>query len=99
MAKKKQIKTAVELMEEGLSTYEERNAEYGNSYHIHGEIMNALFPEGVDINDPDSFKRFGIVNGIVGKLNRYCRNFESGGHLDSAHDLGVMGFILEELSQ
>lgn len=92
-------KTALDFIEDAAKTYSERNAIYKNSYIIHGDIMKALFPEGVVLSNPEDFRRFGIINGIVGKLNRYCRNFQEGGHEDSAHDLGVMGFILQELTQ
>lgn len=92
-------KNALSHMEDALGTFKERNAVYKDSYILHGDIMRELFPEGIQLRTEEDFRRFGVINGIVGKLNRYCRNFEEGGHEDSAHDLGVMGFILQELTE
>lgn len=88
---------ADELMEVAARTYKERNKVYGDSYKRHGSIMKALYPEGVTLETEQDFNRFGVMNMIVSKLCRYSNNFETGGHQDSIHDLGVYSFMLEEL--
>jgi hypothetical protein len=88
---------ADELMEAAVETWRARNAVYGNSYIIHGDIAQALFPNGVVLKTPKDHARFANLTLIIGKLNRYCQNFSSGGHQDSIHDLGVYSFMQEEL--
>ena len=62
-------------------------------------LMCALFPNGIVLKTPEDHNRFGVLTMIASKLNRYCNNFESGGHADSIHDLGVYAFMLEELDE
>ena len=87
------------LMQEGAKTFAERAAAYGPTYHVHGSIMTALFPNGVELKTKEDFNRYAILVNITTKLHRYCTNFRKGGHQDSIHDLGVYAFILEELDQ
>lgn len=96
-AKRGELKRAPDFMEEGAETFRERNKLYGNSYHTHGNIMTALFPDGVELKTVADFNRFGIINMKAAKLVRYCNNFDAGGHADSIHDDGVYSFMLEEL--
>lgn len=85
----------LDLMREGIETYEQRNAVYRGSHEIHGQLLRLLFPDGVDLSDAASAVRFGIFNSILMKVVRYAVAFPQGGHRDSAHDIGVTGFILE----
>ena len=81
----------------GAELFANRNSEYGDAYKTHGEIMKAFFPDGVVLKSPSDFLRFGLVNAIVGKINRYARNFNAGGHADSLRDAGVYCYMLEEV--
>jgi hypothetical protein len=83
------------ILEAALETFKERNKTYGNSADMHGNVMEALFPNGISIVGAEGFQRFSLLNLKITKLVRYCNNFEQGGHLDSIHDDGVYSFMLE----
>lgn len=87
--------TVPEILEAMAATYRERNKTYGNSYKRFGEVMAAMFPEGLTIKGVDDFNRMGIFFMIVGKLTR----MSSGDllHKDSIHDVAVYSAMLEEL--
>lgn len=78
-------------------TYEERNELYGDNYKRFGHVMMALLPRGVVCRSVDEFNRLGVLVQVVGKLSRYCENFEDGGHDDSLLDLAVYSQMLREL--
>ena len=88
---------ADERLVAAAETYRKRNVLYGNAYHNHGEVMRALFPDGISLITAHDQARYGVLTMVVGKLVRYCANFSAGGHSDSIHDLGVYAFMLEEL--
>lgn len=88
--------TVPELLDKARATFNEKSKEYGSSYKQHGDIMKALFPDGITLCDPEDFKRFGLLQSVIGKLHRYCKAFDKGfTHIDSIHDIGVYAFMLE----
>lgn len=92
----KKKSSPVEKLEKAIETFKDRNETYGDNYLVHGKVMQALFPNGVDLRTVKEYNRFGIVNMMVAKLTRYCNNWP-GAHEDSVHDLGVYSFILESV--
>jgi hypothetical protein len=95
MAKK--LTRVGKVLMRALDTHEARIKTYGNGGHIqYGAVMTVLFPKGLRLRTADEFARFHVFNMIVGKLCRYGRNYATGGHADSIHDLGVYSFILED---
>ena len=91
------IRTATQNMKEALKTYSERNLTYGDTYKNHGNVMKALYPKGITLRTVDEFNRFGVLNMIVSKLTRLTLGDDL--HTDSAHDMGVYSFMLEELQR
>jgi hypothetical protein len=91
---------APDNLDRGAATFRERNATYGDNYLRFGEVMAAVFPEGlaIDAGDVAGFNRLGVLIQCISKLTRYTQNFAAGGHLDSAHDLMVYAAMLEELT-
>ena len=89
---------ANECMRAALNTFEERARVYGDSYTRHGEVMKALFPNGIKIETVDDFNRFGILNMQISKIIRYTQSWQDR-HIDSSHDLGVYSFMQEELDR
>lgn len=89
---------AADLLVQMAATYRERNALYGNNYKEFGLIMEAIFPNEILLSTPDDFNRFALLVQIVAKVTRYAKNFHSGGHIDSIHDVGVYAAMLEELT-
>lgn len=79
-------------------TFKERAAVYGDSYTRHGEVMIALFPDGLKLNTVEDFNRFGILNMQISKLIRYTQSWDDR-HIDSSHDQGVYCFMQEELDR
>jgi hypothetical protein len=77
--------------------YEERNAVYGDDYKRHGDIMTALFPDGLTLNTAMDFNRYGIFKELVTKLSRYAAQWKQGGHFDSLNDKSVYAQMLQEL--
>ena len=91
-----QPKHPIDCMEAALNTFRERNKTYGDNYLQHGEVMTALFPDGIKLNSVEDWNRFGVINMIVAKLTRYAQGWPKV-HQDSVHDLGVYAFMLESL--
>lgn len=89
---------APEILEAGAATFRARNAAYGNDYHRFGELMQAMFPGGIEPQDEAGWSRLGVFVMCLGKLGRYAAQFERGGHRDSAHDLMVYAAMLQELT-
>jgi len=90
-------KSVVGILEEARKTFEERGKVYGPTYKRHGDIMKALFPEGLTLETAEDFNRYHLLDLIVVKLNRYAVSFERGDtHIDSMHDLAIYGVMLEE---
>ncbi len=79
-------------------TWAERNQAYGNNYHVHGEVMLALFPEGIKLMSVDDFNRYALIVFITSKLSRYCEQWHTG-HPDSLHDMSVYAAMLLELDE
>jgi hypothetical protein len=88
-----------QILRSAAATFEQRNKLYGDSYLVYGEVMDALFPEGITIATIGDWNRFGILSMIVSKLTRYSANMRDGGHKDSAHDMAVYAAMLEELTK
>lgn len=95
--KKQKPKTVAESLRDCATTYEERNAQYGDSYKNLGKVMVELFPDGLTLETVDDFNRFGCFFEMVNKMQRYSHNFSTGGHKDSTHDISVYSQMLEEL--
>lgn len=75
-----------EILSKAADLYTKRNATYDSAYLRHGKVLAAFFENGVTLKTEDDFIRFGALSAIIGKLTRYCPNFEEGGHTDSAFD-------------
>ncbi len=92
----KQKNNVVKKLSDVAKLHEFRNEEYGNAYKLHGDVMQALFPDGVDLSSADDQGRYALVSMIAGKLLRYTRNFQEG-HQDSLDDMIAYAAMLSEL--
>jgi len=86
MTESTKLNSVFDVLERASDIYKERNAVYGDAADRHGEILAAMFPDGLTLKTADDFTRFMHINSVIGKINRYANNFESGGHLDSSLD-------------
>jgi hypothetical protein len=77
--------------------FEERDKAYGDSWRRNGILIAAFFPEGITLRTAADFGRFNTLLMIINKLQRYARNFGTGGHADSLDDLAVYAQMLQQL--
>lgn len=76
--------------------YEDRNKTYGAAYKQFGDVLLGLFPEGLQLKTEEDFCRFAIFVHSMGKMVRYARAFNRGGHPDSLNDMSVYSQMLAE---
>jgi len=81
------VKAITEILERADELQIERGKQYGNAHLTVGKLFAALFPHGVELRTEQDFAMFSTISNITMKLNRFCRNFEEGGHEDSAIDI------------
>jgi len=89
------VKHPADLLVKASELFTERNSVYGDIWKNIGNTMKSLFPNGVKLETAEDFSRYASVQLCVIKIERYCVNFEKGGHLDSVRDLEVYAAILE----
>jgi hypothetical protein len=81
-----------------LSTmYKDKNAQYGNGHHVAGQLLIHLFPQGIKLETVGDFNRFSLINHIINKLIRYCRQFEAPLEDDHMKDMAVYAAMLMEI--
>jgi len=90
-------KTPSDFLKEAAIVFENKNKEYGDSYKSFGKIMMAYFPNGVELKTKQDFTRFAMLNIMISKTDRYCKNFINGGHKDSLVDLSIYSTMLQEI--
>jgi hypothetical protein len=94
-----QQETVPGILREAASTYEQRNPLYGDAYKHYGSAMMAFFPQGLFINEPEDWNRFGLFSMMVSKMTRIANNITVGGHRDSSLDLSVYAAMMTELTE
>lgn len=87
------------ILREAAATYEQRNPLYGDAYKHYGSAMMAFFPQGLYINEPEDWNRFGLFSMMVSKMTRIANNITVGGHRDSSLDLSVYAAMMTELTE
>lgn len=88
-------KSVPTILKEMAETYAERNLVYGDAFKSVGDVMAALFPNGVTLETEDDFTRWHLFELAIVKITR----FANGGllHKDSVHDLAVYAAMIESL--
>lgn len=89
------MKTAADILAEMADTYRERNKVYGDNYKRVGDVMSALFPEGVMLVTPEDFNVWHLFELMVVKMTRFANSGLT--HEDSIHDLAVYAAMVESL--
>lgn len=90
-------RTAADILLEGAETHRERGKIYGGNYHSFGNVMLALFPNGIALKTPEDHNRFHLFIQVTTKLTRYANSGLT--HIDSTHDMMVYSAMLEELTK
>lgn len=93
----KKVPTVVKVLNAAAAIFEDRNETYGDGYLRTGALLLALFPEGgiPAITTPEEAMRLRLISMCAVKLQRYCFQFEEGGHPDSVDDLIVYAAMLK----
>lgn len=89
------MKTAADILAEMADTFRERNKVYGDNYKRVGDVMAALFPEGVMLVTPEDFNVWHLFELMVVKMTRFANSGLT--HEDSIHDLAVYAAMVESL--
>lgn len=89
------MKNAADILGEMAETFRERNKVYGDNYLRVGDVMVALFPEGVTIGTKEQFNVWHLFELMIVKLTRFANSGLS--HEDSIHDLAVYAAMVESL--
>ncbi len=84
-----------ELLTDMANTYRERNKVYGDNWRTVGQVMLALFPNGVHLKTAKAFNTWHLFELIVVKLTRFVNAKLS--HADSIHDIAVYAAMLEAI--
>ena len=84
-----------ENLRRAASLNETRHAEYGENVEIMAATMEALFPDGVELNCAKDHARFALIISIVTKLSRYTSSWNKPVNPDHMRDLTVYGAMLE----
>jgi len=87
------MKLTHEILQEAATTFEERNKVYGDNWLRVGEVMMALFPEGITLRTAEDFQRWHLFELIVVKQTRFANSGLT--HPDSIRDTCVYSAMLE----
>jgi len=87
--------TAADILAEMADTFRERNKVYGDNYLRVGDVMTALFPNGVTLGSKEQFNVWHLFELMVVKMTRFANSGLS--HEDSIHDLAVYAAMVESL--
>lgn len=78
-----------------LQIYNERGKEYGTNYTLIGDILQALYPDGITLKNANEHNRFHIFSMVLLKATRLAKtDFK---HKDSALDMALYSAILAGL--
>ena len=85
------------ILHNALETFEQRQETYGANDIVFGNVLAAMFPEGITLNGAADFRMFLMFMHSVGKLSRLAGSGLR--HADSAHDNIVYSGFLELLAE
>lgn len=88
------MKTVSERLTKLGNLYKERNKLYKDNYKRFGDVLIAMFPDGIHLTTAEEMNRFALFLQLVHKLTRYARSIKP--HADSLDDLTVYAQMLRE---
>ena len=88
-------KNAADILGEMAETFRERNKVYGDNYKRVGDVMVALFPEGVELKTQEDFNTWHLFELMIVKLTRFANSNLT--HVDSIHDCAVYAAMVQSL--
>lgn len=90
-------KTVPELLRSMANTFEERNAGYKDNFKVVGAVMEALFPNGVELKTADDYNRWHLFELMIVKMTRFTNSGLT--HKDSIHDSAIYAAMVESLTK
>jgi len=84
---------ADQVLEQMATTFQNRNAKYGDNWETVGKIFVALYPYGVQLKTESDFILFHWLSWKIGKLTRFINSKMKG--IDSIHDEAVYSAMME----
>jgi len=87
---------ADQILAAAAQTFAERNAVYKDNWTQVGQIMTALFPNGVHLKSEADFNKWHLFELAVVKLTRFANSGLT--HRDSIHDIIVYAAMVEMLT-
>lgn len=88
-------KNAADILADMAETFRERNKVYGDNYKRVGDVMVALFPEGVELKTQEDFNTWHLFELMIVKLTRFANSNLT--HVDSIHDCAVYAAMVQSL--
>lgn len=89
------MKTPDQILADMAATYKERSASYGDNWLKLGNVMQAMFPDGLTLKTPEDWNKFHLWFLSLIKMTRLAETKFS--HQDSAHDNAVYAAMLESI--
>jgi hypothetical protein len=87
--------TPEHILQAAAETFRERNAVYKDNHVKVGEMMAALFPDGITLKNASDFQRWHLFELMIVKITRFVNgNME---HHDSIRDIAVYAAMIESL--
>ena len=77
--------------------YQQRNAQYGDTYKRVGNALWEIFDGKINLETADDINRFVTFAMVIIKMCRYAQSFDNGGHADSLDDAAVYAQMLREI--
>lgn len=90
-------KNAADILADMAETFRERNKVYGDNYKRVGDVMIALFPNGVNISTAEEFNKWHLFELMIVKLTRFANSNLT--HIDSIHDCAVYAAMVQSLTE
>jgi hypothetical protein len=86
---------AADILAKAAGTFKERNAVYRDNAVNVGKVMEALFPNGVNLKNAKDHQIYHLFELIIVKLTRFANTNLH--HTDSIHDVMVYAAMIEPL--
>lgn len=83
------IMGVAERLNNSGNLFRQRGNVYKDNYLHLGKILNAMFPDGIILNNEIMFNRMAMLIMIITKCGRYANTLHLEGHRDSMDDIAV----------
>jgi hypothetical protein len=89
---------AAALLEELAGRFRERNGKYKDNWRNLGDVMVALYPDGITLRTHEDFVKFHLLEWTIGKLTRYVNSDDGDSIEDGAVYMAMIGSYIRSLA-